>query len=65
MTVNELRTHMQNLELMVNNFKYWDTQAKNLGSGFNRKFNNTLRDSEQARQMREFVALCKKIADTN
>jgi len=56
---------MQNLELMVNNFKYWDTQAKNLGSGFNRKFNNTLRDSEQARQMREFVALCKKIADTN
>jgi hypothetical protein len=65
MTVNELRNHMQNLELMINGFKYWDTQHATGGSGFDRKFNTALRDSERARAMRDLVAYCKKIADTN
>jgi hypothetical protein len=56
---------MQNLELMINGFKYWDTQHATGGSGFDRKFNTALRDSERARAMRDLVAYCKKIADTN
>jgi hypothetical protein len=64
MTASEFKTHVGNLELIINGFTYWEDN-KCQGSGFDRKFNQQIREREKEKAIKEFIALCKKVAEHN